>query len=87
MHGLVPLSHKNAFECHPSITRGDKYKIITKTFQKPARFNSFFVSISKIYSQLNSNVRNSSVKDFSTLLNCTDLSPFVNVNYLSEFRI
>ena len=87
IHGNVPLRHDKAFECRPSKTRGDPYKIVTNTVQHPARFNSFFVRISTIYSKLDSNTRKSTVIEFPKRLNCIDLSAFIQTNYITELKL
>jgi hypothetical protein len=85
LYGLVPLGTTEAYQILPSITRGDTYKIVPRPCTKDARCNSFFVRISRIYSQLAPTVRNNPPSIFGKILNNVDLSSFLTVK-VTDFR-
>ena len=79
LHGLLPIK-TDAFHFIPTTIRGEKFKIVIQPATNDVRFNSFFIRYARIYSQLNSKIRNTNPNEFANLLHCTDLTKFLNNN-------
>ena len=66
MTGVIPLPpNLTAFSCVQSKTRGELYKFKTTAATSFVRFNSFFVRVSKLYSNLPLFIRQLCMKDFT----------------------
>ena len=64
LHGHTKIECFKSYTCRETITRGEKYKITPNICKTIIRHNSFFVRTSRIYSKLDSNIRNCDPKLF-----------------------
>lgn len=75
---FVKIDYKNTFIFKETKTRNDTFKIFVPAVSNQIRFNSFFIKVPRLYSQLPAKIRKSSPKEFIKLLDSIDLHPFLS---------
>ena len=76
MLGEIQLKHNDSFKIIPSITRGDKDKLIIPPVKSNIKHYSFFLRTARFYSTLPANLRNSNLYSFTNALNKVSINQF-----------